>query len=48
MTTGGWLDFRRLWAAHAVSIFGDQLTLVALPLATYGETSSALAKSRIS
>lgn len=43
MTTGGWLDFRRLWAAHAASIFGDQLTLVALPLATYAETSSALA-----
>lgn len=38
-----WPDFRRLWAAHSVSIFGDQLTLVALPLATYAETSSALA-----
>jgi MFS family permease len=36
-------DFQRLWAAHSVSIFGDQLTLVALPLAAYGETSSALA-----
>jgi MFS family permease len=32
-----------LWAAHSVSIFGDQLTLVALPLATYAATSSALA-----
>ena len=41
--TRAWPDFRRLWAAHSVSIFGDQLTLVALPLATYAETSSALA-----
>ena len=32
-----------MWAAHSVSIFGDQLTLVALPLATYAVTSSALA-----
>jgi hypothetical protein len=32
-----------LWAAHSISIFGDQLTLVALPLATYAATSSALA-----
>jgi MFS family permease len=38
-----WPDFRRLWAAHSVSIFGDQLTLVALPVATYAETESALA-----
>lgn len=38
-----WPDFRRLWAAHSVSIFGDQLTLVALPIATYAETKSALA-----
>lgn len=37
-----WPDFRRLWAAHSVSIFGDQLTLVALPLATYAQTSSAI------
>ena len=36
-------DFQRLWAAHSVSIFGDQLTLVALPLAAYAETTSALA-----
>ncbi|MEA3020400.1 MAG: hypothetical protein QOI47_1924 [Actinomycetota bacterium] len=38
-----WPDFRRLWAAHSVSIFGDQLTLVALPLATYAATHSAVA-----
>lgn len=43
MNSRAWLDFRRLWAAHSVSIFGDQLTLVALPIATYAETSSALA-----
>jgi len=36
-------DFRRLWAAHSVSIFGDQLTLVALPYAAWEETESALA-----
>lgn len=35
-------DFRRLWAAHSISTFGDQLTLVALPIAAYEETSSAL------
>jgi len=38
-----WREFRRLWAAHSISIFGDQLTLVALPVATYAETESALA-----
>ena len=38
-----WPDFRRLWMAHSVSIFGDQLTLVALPVATYAHTDSALA-----
>lgn len=32
-----------MWAAHSVSIFGDQLTLVALPLATYAATKSAIA-----
>jgi len=39
----GWGEFRRLWMAHSVSIGGDQLTLVALPVATYAETSSAVA-----
>ena len=36
-------DFRRVWTAHSVSIFGDQVSLVALPLATYAETRSAVA-----
>lgn len=39
----GWADFGRVWAAHSMSVFGDQLTLVALPLATYAETGSAIA-----
>lgn len=39
----GWADFRRFWAAHAVSSFGDQLSLVALPLATFAVTDSAVA-----
>ena len=38
-----WPAFQRLWEAHAVSTFGDKLTLVALPLAAYAETESALA-----
>lgn len=38
-----WGDFRRVWGAHSVSVFGDQLTLVALPLAAYAETGSAVA-----
>lgn len=36
-------DFRRIWAAHSVSVFGDQLSLVALPLATFAVTDSAVA-----
>jgi Transmembrane secretion effector len=40
---GGWPDFRLIWAAHSVSTFGDHLTLVALPLATFARTGSALA-----
>ena len=36
-------DFPRLWWAHSVSMFGDQLTLVALPLAAYADTGSAVA-----
>ena len=35
--------FSRLWWAHSVSMFGDQLTLVALPLAAYADTGSAVA-----
>jgi MFS family permease len=35
--------FSRLWWAHSVSQFGDQLTLVALPLAAYADTNSAVA-----
>ena len=38
-----WPAFQRLWQAHAISTFGDKLTLVALPLAAYAETKSALA-----
>src|SRR5687768_16840063 len=38
-----WGDFGRVWSAHSMSVFGDQLTLVALPLATYAETRSAVA-----
>ena len=40
---GGWQAFRRFWAAHSVSVFGDQLSLVALPVATYAVTDSAVA-----
>lgn len=39
----GWAAFRRVWAAHAASSLGDQLTLVALPLATFAATDSAVA-----
>jgi MFS family permease len=35
--------FTRLWWAHSISMFGDQLTLVALPLAAYADTGSAVA-----
>lgn len=35
--------FTRLWWSHSVSMFGDQLTLVALPLAAYADTRSAMA-----
>jgi len=35
--------FTRLWWAHSVSQFGDQVTLVALPLAAYADTGSAVA-----
>ena len=36
-------DFRWFWAAHSVSTFGDQITLIALPLAVYARTESPLA-----
>ena len=36
-------DFTRAWLAHGVSSFGDHFTLVALPLAAYARTGSALA-----
>lgn len=39
----GWAAFRRVWVAHSVSSLGDQLTLVALPLATFAATDSAVA-----
>lgn len=39
----GWPAFRRIWAAHSLSVFGDQLSLVALPLATFAVTDSAVA-----
>jgi MFS family permease len=35
--------FPRLWWSHSISQFGDQLTLVALPLAAYADTDSAVA-----
>jgi len=39
---GAWADYRRVWAAHSTSEAGDKLTLVALPLAAYLATESAL------
>src|SRR5438067_7220085 len=36
-------DFSWFWRAYTVSIFGDQLTLVALPIAVFARTQSALA-----
>lgn len=38
-----WRDFTRTWLAHSVSSFGDHFTFIALPLATYLRTHSALA-----
>src|SRR5436305_8094436 len=35
-------DFAWYWRAYTVSIFGDQVTLVALPIAVYMRTQSAL------
>src|SRR4051794_28084917 len=35
-------DFAWYWRAYTVSIFGDQITLVALPIAVYLRTHSAL------
>jgi len=36
-------DFSWFWRAYTVSIFGDQVTLVALPIAVFVRTHSALA-----
>src|SRR5436305_11609373 len=36
-------DFLWYWRAYTVSIFGDQVTLVALPIAVFARTQSALA-----
>src|SRR5436309_1009240 len=36
-------DFSWFWRAYTVSIFGDQITLVALPIAVFARTQSALA-----
>jgi MFS family permease len=36
-------DFSWFWRAYTVSIFGDQVTLVALPIAVFARTHSALA-----
>ena len=46
--SGAWASYRRIWAAHTTSTFGDQVTLVALPLATYLRTESALAVGIVS
>src|SRR2546421_3605143 len=35
-------DFTWYWRAYTVSIFGDQVTLVALPIAVFSRTQSAL------
>lgn len=37
------VGFAVLWRARTVSVFGDQLSLVALPVATYADTGSAVA-----
>jgi MFS family permease len=36
-------DFVWFWRAYTISIFGDQVTLVAIPIAVYARTHSALA-----
>jgi MFS family permease len=36
-------DFLWFWRAYTVSVFGDQITLVALPIAVFARTHSALA-----
>src|ERR1043166_1706456 len=38
----GGADFAWYWRAYTVSIFGDQITLVALPIAVFARTQSAL------
>lgn len=41
-TESDWPAFSRTWAAHGVSSFGDHFTMVALPIATFARTGSAL------
>jgi MFS family permease len=36
-------DFRWFWGSHTISTFGDQVSMVAMPLAVYGRTGSAMA-----
>ena len=36
-------EFTRAWVAHGISSFGDHFTMVALPLAAFSRTGSALA-----
>ena len=43
-----WADYRRVWAAHSTSTFGDQLTLIALPLAVFIRTDSPFAVGVVS
>jgi MFS family permease len=47
-TADAWGDYRRVWAAHSTSTFGDQLTLIALPLAAFIRTDSAFAVGVVS
>jgi len=47
-TAAAWADYRRVWAAHSTSTFGDQLTLIALPLAAFLRTESAFAVGVVS
>ena len=41
-SVSGW-DFRWFWASYSVSTFGDQITLIALPIAVWDRTENALA-----
>ena len=37
-------DFRRFWAGETVSLFGDQITLIALPLVAVLELHASAAQ----